>query len=453
MTQSSRRSGAGRPEAGAALGLDFGTTNTVAARTNGAGKADVITFDHAGERHATFRSVLCFFESRVKPGVSEQRIEAGPWGIERFAEDPQDCRFLQSFKTFAASKAFVDTTVQGKRYRFEDLLATFLKKMQGHAGAALQPLPKRLVIGRPVTFAGGDPDEALAIRRYQAGLEQLGFEAVDFVYEPVAAAFFYAQRLTRSATILVADFGGGTSDFSIIRFEKSGDRLTALPMGASGVGIAGDTFDYRLIDHVVSPYLGKGTRYRSFGKELDIPVHYFANFARWNQLAIMKSPATLRELEELASAALDRSGLDRLIELIEDDLTWDLYRAVSDTKIALSRQERARLTIASGSIRIDTEVARADFERWVAPDIARIEASVEEALTRAGVGASGIDRVFLTGGSSFLPVIRRLFEHRFGADKIETGDQLVSIAAGLALIGEEADLTPWTVAAPATIAA
>jgi hypothetical chaperone protein len=200
-----------RHTSGTTLGLDFGTTNTVAARTDAAGKPDVLTFALGGEQHTTFRSVLCFFQSRLRPGVSENRIEAGPWGIARFAEDPQDCRFLQSFKTFAASRAFADTIVQGKRYRFEDLLATFLKKMESHAGEQLKPRPKRLVIGRPVTFAGGDPDEALAIQRYQGGLAELGFDSVDFVYEPVAAAFFYAQRLTRSATILVADFGGGPS--------------------------------------------------------------------------------------------------------------------------------------------------------------------------------------------------------------------------------------------------
>ena len=442
-----------RARAAHTLGLDFGTTNTVAAVTNAEGKPEVLSYHLDDDIQSTFRSVLCFFQTRLRPGVSENRIEAGPWAIKRFAEDPQDCRFLQSFKTFAASKAFVDTIVQGKRYKFEDLLSTFLHKMESHAGDKLQPRPKRLVIGRPVTFAGGDPDEALAIRRYQAGLADVGFDSVDFVYEPVAAAFFYAQRLTTSATILVADFGGGTSDFSIIRFERANDKLTAIPLGASGVGIAGDTFDYRLIDHVVSPRLGKGTLYRSFGKELEIPVHYFANFARWNQLAIMKSPAILRELDELASAAVDRSGLDRLIELIEDDHSWDLYRAVSEAKIALSRDEVTRLKVSAGSIRIDEEVTRSDFERWVAPDIARIAESVEDAMTRAGVGVSGIDRVFLTGGSSYLPVIRRMFDERFGAQRVETGDQLVSIAAGLALIGEEDDLSTWTVSTPANRAA
>ena len=167
----------------------------------------------------------------------------------------------------------------------------------------------------------------------------------------------------------------------------------------------------------------------------------------------MKSPAILRELDELASAAVDRSGLDRLIELIEDDHSWDLYRAVSEAKIALSRDEVTRLKVSAGSIRIDEEVTRSDFERWVAPDIARIAESVEDAMTRAGVGVSGIDRVFLTGGSSYLPVIRRMFDERFGAQRVETGDQLVSIAAGLALIGEEDDLSTWTVSTPANRAA
>ncbi|MDR3374336.1 MAG: Hsp70 family protein [Ancalomicrobiaceae bacterium] len=432
-----------------ALGLDFGTTNTVAAVANADGRTDVLTFTQGAEVHGVFRSALCFFQKRVRPGVSENRIEAGPWGIERFAEDPQDCRFLQSFKTFAASKAFSDTVAQGKRYRFEDLLATFLKKLESHADTPIGEPRPRLVIGRPVTFAGADPDEALATARYRAGLEQLGFSSVDFVYEPVAAAYFYAQRLETSATILVADFGGGTSDFSIIRFHRHADGLTAEPLGASGVGIAGDTFDYRIIDNVISPRLGKGTRYRSFDKELDIPVHYFANFARWNHLALMKSAATLRELEDLANQSVDRSGLDRLIELLEDDLTWDVYRAVSHAKITLSREERAELKLHAGSIRIDATIARSDFERWIAQDLARIEASVDEALAKAAVKPASIDRVFLTGGSSYLPAIRHLFERRFGAARIETGDQLVSIAYGLALIGREKDLGSWRVDASA----
>ena len=159
------------------------------------------------------------------------------------------------------------------------------------------------VIGRPVTFAGQAPDDGLAQRRYAAALSSLGFEQVTYVLEPVAAAHFYAQRLEREAVILVADLGGGTSDFSILRFSRAEGRLKAEPLGHAGIGIAGDTFDARIVDHVVAPRLGKGGRYRSFGKVLPVPVHYFTALARWHELAFLKGSSDLRELKELARDA------------------------------------------------------------------------------------------------------------------------------------------------------
>jgi hypothetical chaperone protein len=426
------------------LGLDFGTTNSVAV-FRGADGIRTASFPDAQENHSVFRTALSFWRDRETSSVN---TEAGPWAIQRFIADPEACRFLQSFKTFAASAAFRSTIIHGKTYRFEDLMAAFIETMSGHADQTLIAPPQRLMMGRPVTFAGLSPKAALAEERYDAALAQAGFGEVHYVYEPVAAAFYFAQRLKRDATVLVADFGGGTSDFSIINFTLETDGIRAHPLAQSGVGIAGDRFDYRIIDNVASPTLGKGSRYKSFDKMLDVPSHYFANFARWNQLAVMKSGSTLRELRQLARASEEPERLEKLIEIIEEDLGYPLYKAVSETKFALSSQERARLTFHSGSIAIDAEVDRRDFERWIAPDIAEIEGAVEQALATAGLPATAIDKVFLTGGSSFVPAVRRLFEHRFGAKKIETGEQLLSIAYGLALIGEQEDLERWTVREP-----
>jgi hypothetical chaperone protein len=266
-----------------------------------------------------------------------------------------------------------------------------------------------------------------------------------FVYEPVAAAFYFAQRLTQDATVLVADFGGGTSDFSIVRFSVGRDGLQAVPLAKTGVGLAGDRFDYRIIDNVVSPRLGKGSRYKSFDKWLDIPSHYFANFAAWNQLAIMKSAQTLRELRQLARTSDRPNDLEMLITIIEEDLGYPLYKAVSETKLALSNQEQATLSFNSEGISIEATVERADFERWIEPDLKQIDQAVAAALSLAGLAPSDIDKVFLTGGTSFVPAVRARFEQRFGAERIETGDQLLSIAYGLALIGEEEDISRWTV--------
>jgi hypothetical chaperone protein len=130
--------------------------------------------------------------------------------------------------------------------------------------------------------------------------------------------------------------------------------------------------------------------------------------------------------------------------VIENELGYPLYDAVGRLKRALSRDERAHFHFAGGGLEIEAEVTRSEFEAWIAPDVARIEAAVDRALQVARVTAADIDRVFLTGGSSLTPAIRTLFERRFGAEAIGSGGELTSIAHGLALIAQEEDLEPWT---------
>jgi hypothetical chaperone protein len=426
-----------------AIGLDFGTTNTVLARPKAGGGVEAQMFRHGNDEFSAFRSVLALWQEQDEAGLSS-RTEAGPWAIEHFIADPEDCRILQSFKTFAASKAFRNTTIAGRTYAFEDLLAAFFRKFCEHAGANLEALPKRLIVGRPVAFAGYNPDEALAAERYEAAFSQFGFTEIHHVYEPVAAAYYYAQRLKKEATVLVADFGGGTSDFSLLHFSRDAKGTVATPLAQSGVGVAGDTFDYRIIDAIVSPRLGKGTQYKSWGKILDVPGHYYANFARWNQLSIMKSRKTLSELGELARASLEPEKLEALIAFIDEDVGYPLYKAVSETKMRLSDSESATLHFTARDVTIEQVISRADFEGWIERDLERIDLAVTAALEKAGVDASKVDKVFLTGGSSFVPAVRHRFEKRFGAGKIETGEQLLSIAYGLALIGESQDISRWT---------
>jgi hypothetical chaperone protein len=427
-----------------AVGLDFGTTNTVLAQRAGDGPVRATTFEHGGRTSTAFRSVLALWQDVAEEGRIT-RLEAGPWAMDRFIADPLDCRFLQSFKTFAASKAFVSTTIAGRSYTFEDLLAAFFRKYREHAGEGLSALPETIVLGRPVTFAGGRPDAALARQRYESAFRSLGFKTFHHVYEPVAAAYYYAQRLTRDATVLVADFGGGTSDFSLVHFAKTASGVRATPLAQSGVGIAGDTFDYRIIEAVVSPRLGKGTRYKSWGKVLDVPSHYYANFARWNQLSILKSPRLLNELRQLARDSLEPEKLQALIGFIEADVGYPLYTAVSETKLALSTAPSAPLRFAAAGVEIDETITQTAFEGWISEDLTRLDAAVDAVLLRAGLSNKQIDQVFLTGGTSFVPAVRRQFERRFGAGRIETGDQLLSIAYGLALIGQDEDIERWCV--------
>ena len=423
-----------------ALGLDFGTTNSVAAVAR-AGVSDLLLLETPAVPDAAFRSALCFWEDEgARGGVA---AEAGPWAIAEYLAFPQGSRFLQSFKSVAANATFEHATIFEKRMKFEDLGRIFLEKMARRANGRLAAAD-RVVVGRPVVYAGYRPDEALARRRYDAMFAALGAD-IHYVYEPLGAAFSYASRISDPAVILVADFGGGTSDFSIVRIEAPGAAQRCIPLGHAGVGIAGDRFDARIVDNLVMPLLGKGGSYRSFGKVLEIPRGYFSDFADWSRLALMRNRRTMAELESLRRAAVDPDAIGRMIAVIEEEQGFPLHEAVGEVKRALSTAEAACFRFSGAGLQIEAEVSRAAFEGWIAPDIAEIDAAVDRALTAAQVAPVDIDRVFLTGGSSLVPRVARLFAERFGEARIATGGELTSIAHGLALIGEQPDIAAWAV--------
>jgi hypothetical chaperone protein len=428
-----------------AIGIDFGTTNTVVALA-GQGAARLVSFAHENEPVVAFRSALSFHANPLDP--SERVVEAGPWAIDAYVEEPLETRFIQSFKTYAASPLFVHTNVLGRWFRFEDLLSAFLVRLRAHAGADMAEIPKRLIVGRPVNFAGLQPDPGLALSRYELAFRRLGVEEIRYAYEPVAAAFFFARKLKGDATVMVADFGGGTSDFSIVRFRraKAGEgrgELKSEALANAGVGVAGDAFDYRIIDNLVSPELGKGSSYRAFDHVLPIPARYYAAFARWEHLALMRASRDMRDIRGLVRQALEPEKIRRLVEILDHNHGYRLYQSVSRLKEALSSAETATFGFEAGEVRIEKDVARADFEAWIAPELSAIAGAADGALARAGLAPADIDKVFLTGGSSFVPAVRRLFADRFGEEKLESGGELVSIATGLALIGAEADIGDW----------
>jgi hypothetical chaperone protein len=409
------------------VGIDFGTTNSVVAFARADGSVESRVWPSSEGETATYRTALTFWrEGRKVAHVS------GPDAIARAAKPMGEQRFVQSLKTYLASSAFSETRLYGTRFTIEALVATFLRDLMGGMSAQAP-----IAAGRPVVFAGANADEALAVARLETAYAEASMPAVSLAYEPLGAAYWYARNLTRDETVLVADFGGGTSDFSLLRFSRVKGRLVATPMAHSGVGIAGDTFDYRILDHVVAPRLGKGATYKSFEKRLPIPAYIHAAFSQWHQLSWLKSGTTIADLRKLAEAS-DRGGeLEDLITIVEMDMGLALYRAIGGLKAALSSQERARLAFSGYGVAIDVEVSRADFEGWIADDLARLDATVDDVLAKAGCAERDIDAVFITGGTSYVPAVRRLFDRRFPAERIHQGDAFQSVASGLALLAAD----------------
>jgi hypothetical chaperone protein len=403
------------------IGIDFGTTNSVVTALSPDGEVRVL-------RRATeevFRSILCFW----RDGAGHLRHAAGPDGIAAYLEDPLEARLILSMKSYLAQKSFQETRILGRPYSLEALVGLFLRELltpfaEDMAGA-------RIIVGRPVRFVGETADDALGEARLRAGFAAAGLPDVQVELEPAAAGHRFASTLNEAATVLVADFGGGTSDFSLLRFEPGG----VTPLGHAGVGVAGDAFDFRIIDHVVSPLLGKGGSYTVMGTELPIPPAWYMSFARWHLLSLMRAPRTLRDIAEVARNAAEPERLHQLIQLIEDEVGYDMYRAISGVKAALSRAPHARLQFRHADFVVDEEIARTDFEAWIAPELRQIGAAVDAALADAALTAKQVDRVFLTGGSSLVPAVRRLFEKRFGKARVMAGGEFVSVAEGLALMG------------------
>ncbi len=409
-----------------AIGVDFGTTNSVVALLHDDGR--VTTQRHAGGAALldVFRSVLCFWTEEAR-GRSILRQAAGPAAIAAYLEDPLDSRLIMSMKTYLAQKSFTETRIFGHPFTLERLIGQLLRTLLAETG----PMP-RVVVGRPVRFAGDFPDDALGADRLRGAYAEAGLPGVTLALEPEAAGWRFAQTLTDPATVLIGDFGGGTSDFSLLRFEP-GARVT--PLGHAGIGIAGDVFDYRIINAVIAPLLGKGDSYRVMGKHLPVPPEYFSGFARWHLLSLMRAPRTLRSIAEVARTADHPERLKHLIALIEDGLGFELYQAVSGAKAALSHADRTVLRFAHKDLTIGQTITRADFESWISRDLVRLATTVDQALQAAGLPHAAVDRVFLTGGSAFVPAVRRLFAERFGAARLTGGGEFVSVAEGLALMG------------------
>lgn len=379
----------------------------------------------------TFRSVL-FFENAVQSGRIPKPL-AGPAAIERYLEPHEGGRLIQSLKSFAASRTFQSTQIGTRQYKLEDLIGFFLKALRSAVEAQFGPLGNRAVAGRPVTFvsAGKPDDERLALDRLRRAYAIAGFEHIEFQYEPIGAAYSYAQRLTAPELVLIADFGGGTSDFSLIELSP-GARHSIL--ATAGVTIGGDTFDARIIHHLVSPILGLGTWYQSLGKTLPVPASLYRKLESWHHLSFLRSRENMRILESVRAQAEEPEKIARFLEIVSGDLGYHLHQSVQRTKVDLSRREQAEFRFADTSTEICRPVTRVEFESWISADLAAIDKCVQELLLRAGVPALGIDRVFLTGGSSLVPALRDLFAARFGRAKLAGGDEFTSVARGLALI-------------------
>ena len=396
------------------VGIDFGTTNSAVAIADPGGAVRVA---------ALWRTVL-YFEP-------DGAVRAGAPAIAGFLEAEGEGRLVQSIKSHLASAAFARTAIYNRTWTLEDLIAEFLRQLRR---AVDVDLGRRAVVGRPVRYWGaeGGDDEARALTRMRTALDAAGFDDVVFELEPVAAAGRYAAGLDHDELVMVADFGGGTSDFSLLRVGPGvapGDPRRVLASG--GIGIGGDSFDARIIDAVIAPALGRGTRFRDeMGAVSPVPVWLYSKLRRWHHLSFLKAPETVRLLDRIAHGAEAPDRIARLVRVVRDDLGLPMHQAVERAKLALTAGERGRVDLPE--LGLTATAARDAFEEWIAPDLAAIDQVIDRVLAEAGAAPGDVDRVFATGGSSLVPAVRERLAARFGAHRLVGGEELTSVCWGLA---------------------
>ena len=417
------------------IGLDFGTTNSAIAVADSERRAVLANFATGSSTTTSFRSIL-FFPPKDRTSGQKFETKAGPEAIASYLEADTKGRIVVSIKSYLASRLFTTTSINGRNYTLEDLISIILRRLRSAAVDQFGTSASRVVMGRPVRFSGAETesDENLALQRLRAAAELAGFSEISFEFEPVAAAYQYETQLDHDELVLIGDFGGGTSDFTLAQLGPRRKSTGENPViGTSGVAIAGDTFDSRIMMSHVAPKLGLGSNYISLGKQLPVPVWVYSQLSSWHHMFLLKDPKTMAVLREVKSQASEPQKVAALIQIISENLGYALYRAVEETKLQLTEAELASFEFLHSMVHIEDQLERWRFESWIQEDIQSIARSVQTLLQQCGVKPGDVDSVFLTGGSSFVPVVRRYFSKTFGPEKLRSGEELTTVAKGLAL--------------------
>jgi hypothetical chaperone protein len=411
------------------FGIDFGTTNSALSVYRN-GTVEVVAVDGAGHAGQLMRSVLYFNE--------ENEIFAGNEAIRQYVGDGAAGRFMQSIKTFLPNISFVSTEVFGTRYTIDDLVAIILRKIKARGEAHVGCAVESVVLGRPVVFSTDAAKDAVAEQRLEKAARKAGFKNIWFQYEPVAAALAFEETLQagQERIVFIGDFGGGTSDFSVIRvkggdFTRSDRRSDVLSLG--GVYVAGDKFDSQIMWDKVAHHFGRHARYKTMGKEEwnSIPKSIIYTLCQWHRIPLLRARKTRELIRVIKGTTDNRRAIEHLENIISDNFGFFLFQAIEKAKCDLSGQEQTLIRFSERDLNINEELGKDEFESLNSDNFRQIATCIDEVVSRSGLLPAQIDTVFLTGGTSRIPHIQTLFAERFGRDKMESRDAFTSVVHGL----------------------
>lgn len=407
--------------------IDYGTSNSLLAATDGEVTTAPLPLDPAAPDPSVFRSVLYF--------PNQNQCYYGQQAIEEYGERQAEGRLIRSIKKYLPSETFLGSWIEDRVVRLEDLISYFLLEMKKRASEHLGIESTTVLLGRPAKFSEDPVKDKLAEHRLRKAAEIAGFKRIEFLAEPLAAAFELRAKLKETKTVLVVDLGGGTSDFTVIRIgPRPFQEKDVLSLG--GLSLAGDAVDGEFMKNRIAPDFGSKVKYRiPMGSNvLQMPrslLDHICSPADIAQLRRSEYMDFFKNIQRWAPRAEDKERLDRLFVLVEDQLGFKLFEEIDRTKRAFSERDEALFQFDYPDIEIERPVARADFESDTRETAEKILAVMDETLRMAQLSPEAIDLVYCTGGTSKLSLIQEGLRARFKEDRIVKNNYFHSVIEGL----------------------
>ncbi|HTN84860.1 MAG TPA: Hsp70 family protein [Sorangium sp.] len=407
--------------------VDFGTSNSLLAAASAEATCPPIPLDSAAADPTVLRSLLFF---------GQQRFSCGAAAISDFVANGMQGRFIRSIKKYLPDRGFSGTQIGGRLVTIEDLIGRFLKEMRDQANRHFQADVARVVLGRPAKFSTEPADDRLAEERLERAARIAGFRDVFFCPEPVAAAHDFHLELDRGAVVLVADFGGGTSDYTIVRMRREGFAPSDV-LSLGGVSIAGDALDGSLMRHKIARHFGAEVTYRVplGANQLTMPRPIAEKLCSPADMTVLQHRdvlAFLRDVKAWSLGAEDQQRMDNLLCLVEDSLAFQVFEEIERSKRALSGEAVTEFRFDYPSMHIRERIAREEFEAASERQIDAILRALDQTVQDAGMSFDDVDVVCCTGGTARVPALRRGIERRFGQGKVRQLRSFHSVVQGLA---------------------
>lgn len=407
--------------------IDFGTTNSLLAAADAERIYPPIPLDPDAPDPTIMRSILFF--------PSMKTCFYGSKAISEFVHHDMEGRLIRSIKKFLPMRSFIGTFIENRPMNLEELIATFLKELRNRANQHFDQDVESVVLGRPARFSDNLEDDQFAQKRLEKAARIAGFKKIQFCPEPIAAAREFRTQLTEPKTVLVADFGGGTSDYTLLKMSQEPFKDSDV-LAIGGISLAGDSLDGSVMRNRISEHFGSQVQYKvPFGSNvLKMPIHLMEKICSPADISLLRERDTLEFFQNVRKWSLgpeDQKKIDQLFLLIHEQLGFSVFEEIERTKRRLSESATTEFKLDYSDLIIQEEIDRPQFDSYIEDRVGRILQSLDDTVEKAQVKYSDIDLVCCTGGTAKVPLIQQGLIDRFGKEKLMQHNHFHSIVQGL----------------------